>query len=290
MAATTGIIIKGIGGFYYVKTADGVLECRAKGIFRRQGVTPAAGDRVEVEGADGGYVVSAIAARKNCFQRPLAANVDRLFLVVSATDPRPNLFVIDQFTALALLRGVRPALLLTKTDIDGAAALRAIYVHAGFAVYDANRADEAAAVRALAAQPGLSVFTGNSGVGKSTFLNALLPGLSLETGETSKKLGRGRHTTRAVELYACGDGWVADTPGFSALDFERDERIPREALAGLFPEFAPYLGGCRFTGCSHTVEKGCAVLAALAAGDIEPTRHESYAALYKQACERNAWE
>ncbi|MEA4911330.1 MAG: ribosome small subunit-dependent GTPase A [Oscillospiraceae bacterium] len=290
MTEQNGIIIKGIGGFYYVKTAEGILECRAKGIFRKRGITPAAGDCVRVEGADGGYVVGEIEPRTNSFQRPLVANVDRLFLVVSSVDPKPNLFVLDKFTALSVLHGVRPILLLTKTDIERAEALRSIYTHAGFEVYDVHDAAQAAAVRALAAQPGLSVFTGNSGVGKSTFLNALLPALSLETGETSKKLGRGRHTTRAVELYACGAGYVADTPGFSALDFERGERIPKETLETLFPEFGPYLGKCRFSGCSHTVEKGCAVLSARAAGDIEPTRFESYCALYAQASEQKDWD
>ncbi len=290
MKTTKGIIIKGIGGFYYVKTADGILECRAKGIFRKQGVTPAAGDNVTVEGDGGDYVVSEIAPRSNCFIRPLISNVARLFLVVSATDPRPNLFVIDQFTALAERRGVRPALLLTKSDMADASELRAVYERAGFRVYDTHRETEAAAVGALARQAGISVFTGNSGVGKSTFLNELLPALGLETGQTSKKLGRGKHTTRAVELYAFGEGYVADTPGFSAIDFERGERIPKQALAALFPDFAPFIDNCRFTGCTHTVEKGCAVLEALRGGEIMPTRHDSYVALYKQAAEHGDWE
>ena len=131
---------------------------------------------------------------------------------------------------------------------------------------------------------------GQRGVGKTTLLNEIIPNVCLETGETSKKLGRGRHTTRAVELYEYGDGYIADTPGFSAIDFEGDQRIKKEELALLFPEFSPYVDECFFTGCSHTVEKGCAVLCAVAEGKIEKSRHESYCALYKVASEQNDWE
>ncbi len=283
-----GIILKGIGGFYYVKTADGILECRAKGIFRKRGITPLAGDRVVVEGETGGYAVSEIDARRNVFQRPPIANVDRLFLVVSACDPRPNLRVVDALTAISCKNGVVPVIIATKTDLEPANEFMRIYRAVGFDVIDL-RADEAvgfAAVRA-AARGGLSVFIGNSGVGKSTLLNELCPELTLQTGETSKKLGRGRHTTRAVELYPFEGGWIADTPGFSAIDFERNQLCKKEGLAACFPdiEAAAKKESCYFTGCSHTVEKGCAVLAAVRRGEIEPTRHESYTAMYKQAKE-----
>ena len=281
-----GILLKGIGGFYYVKTADGLLECKAKGIFRKRGVTPLAGDRVGVEGEEGGFVVSQIEPRKNSFTRPPIANVDRLFLVVSSRDPRPNLAVADELIAISLVHGVKPVVVLTKTDLESADGFARIYRRAGFAVIDL-RADEAAGYAEICreAEGCLSVFIGNSGVGKSTLLNGLCPALGLETGETSRKLGRGRHTTRAVELYPFAGGWLADTPGFSALDFERAAPLtPADVVKG-FPEFAPYLDGCYFAGCSHTVEKGCAVLAALRAGEIEPTRHENYCALARRARE-----
>ncbi len=284
---TGGIILKGIGGFYYVQTPQGVLECRAKGIFRKRGVTPLAGDRVRVDGEEGGYAVSEIEPRANAFTRPPVANVGRLFLVVSACDPRPNLRVIDELCAIGCKNGVQPVLVLTKTDLAPADSVVEIYRAAGFSLIDL-RADLPAGLEKIraAASSVVSVFFGNSGVGKSTLLNLLCPGLGLETAQTSKKLGRGRHTTRAVELYPFEGGWIADTPGFSAVDFERAQNLGSEELAGCFPEFAPFVGGCYFSGCSHTVEKGCAVLAALARGEIQPSRHESYAAMYRQARER----
>ena len=279
-----GIIIKGIGGFYYVKTADGVLECKAKGIFRKRGITPLAGDNVTVDGEGEDLVISEIAERKNAFARPPVANVDNLFLIVSATDPRPNILVIDKLTAIAQKHGIMPIIVLTKTDVEPARDFAAIYASAGFDVIDLRRNTR----RGLKAvkkrcKDALSVFVGNSGVGKTTLLNDLCPNLELATAETSKKLGRGKHTTRAVELYDYKGGFLADTPGFSDVDFERDSSIEKEELAGLFPDFAPYTDKCYFTGCSHVVEKGCAVLEALAEGRIQKSRHESYAALYKDS-------
>ncbi len=287
MAGIQGTVVKGVGGFYYVKTADTVLECRARGIFRKQKITPLAGDRVTVEGEEGGYVLSEIAPRTNAFQRPPVANVDRLFLVVSACDPRPNLRVVDELSAIACKNGVVPVIVLTKTDLVQADEFLKIYRHAGFETIDL-RADEKNGfnrIRELG-QGKLSVFIGNSGVGKSTLLNMLCPALKLETGETSKKLGRGRHTTRAVELYPFEGGWIADTPGFSAIDLEHTVAIKKEELADCFPEFDPYKQKCYFAGCSHTVEKGCAVLKALDEQLIEPSRHESYVQMYRQAKER----
>lgn len=291
MNSIKGILLKGIGGFYYVKTADGILECRAKGIFRKRGVSPKAGDSVLVEG-DGesdGYIISEIAARKNSFSRPSVANVDHLFLVSSTVDPKPNILVLDKLIALSVRQGIKPEILLTKTDLEDGKELRDIYERSGFSVFDLKKKSEKQKLLKLI-QSGVSVFVGNSGVGKTTLLNEIIPNVCLETGETSKKLGRGRHTTRAVELYEYGDGYIADTPGFSAIDFEGDQRIKKEELALLFPEFSPYVDECFFTGCSHTVEKGCAVLCSVAEGKIEKSRHESYCALYKVASEQNDWE
>ncbi|MBQ9958921.1 MAG: ribosome small subunit-dependent GTPase A, partial [Oscillospiraceae bacterium] len=279
-----GIILKGIGGFYYVHTEEGVLECKAKGLFRKQGITPLAGDRVQTQQSGGGLVISEIEARKNHFNRPPIANVDNFFLVVSAVEPLPNILVIDRLTLLCEKRGIRPTILLSKTDLAPAPQIHEIYSAAGYEVIEIM-ADEAAAVQRVKelCKDKLSVFSGNTGVGKSTFLNKLYPELELATNAISKKLGRGKHTTRAVELYAFEGGWLADTPGFSALDFERLERTDKKELAPLFPEFRPHTENCYFTGCSHTVEKGCAVLQALADGHIHPSRHESYCYLYKEA-------
>lgn len=289
MITEKGIILKGIGGFYYVKTADGIYECRAKGIFRKRKITPLAGDFVALEHDAEGSTVSEIYPRKNSFLRPPVANVDNLFLVVSTTDPAPNIYVIDKLIALSEKQGVKPSLVLTKTDVEGGAAVRVVYENAGFLVFETGKEEERAALLNKM-KNSLSVVVGNSGVGKSTLINGLIPALELETGETSKKLGRGKHTTRAVELYEFESGYIADTPGFSAVDFEGDGFIKKEELADLFSDFSEYTGGCYFSGCSHTVEKGCAVLEALREGKIEKTRHESYCALYKEIAARNEWK
>lgn len=279
-----GIITKGIGGFYYVKTADGVLECRAKGIFRKRGITPLAGDNVVVEGEGEDHIIAEILERKNAFSRPPIANIDCLFLVVSSVEPKPNILVIDKLTAISQKNGVKPVIILTKTDLELAHFFYKTYSAAGFTVVDLckNLRIGLNTIKKLCTEQ-LSVFVGNSGVGKSTLLNEICPGLGLETAATSKKLGRGKHTTRAVELYDFEGGYIADTPGFSDVEFERDSSIEKEDIAGCFLDFAPYRDSCRYTGCSHTVENGCAVLEAVRGGKIQPSRHKSYVALYNTA-------
>ncbi len=265
------------------------MECRAKGVFRKRGITPLAGDIVAVERDDESATVSEIYPRRNYFSRPPVANVDNLFLVVSTVDPSPNLFVIDKLIALSEKQGIKPKLLLTKNDIESGEDFCGIYTNAGF---ETLVKDNPADMRrmSLLMSKGISVVVGNSGVGKSTLLNDILPNLCLETGETSKKLGRGRHTTRAVELYSFGEGYVADTPGFSAVDFEGGGSVKKEELSALFSDISRYADGCYFTGCSHTVEKGCEVLRALGEGKIEKTRHDSYKTLYKELNEKNEWK
>ncbi len=279
-----GILIKGIGGFYYVKTADSVLECKAKGIFRKRGITPLAGDHVTVIGEEGGYVISEIEERKNFFQRPPIANVDQFFYVVSSVDPRPNYMVADRLILLCEKRSIAPVIVVTKTDIAPEQNFISLYRSVGYTVIEVMNDEEAALdqIRRLLRDK-LSVFSGNSGVGKSTLLNKLHPDLDLTTNEISRKLGRGKHTTRAVELYEIAGGIVADTPGFSALDFEKMERTPKEEIAQYFVEFKPYLDRCYFTGCSHRTEKGCAVLQAKSEGLISAQRHEDYCYLYDEA-------
>lgn len=283
----TPYIVKGIGGFYYVKTADGIVECRAKGIFRRRGVTPVAGDRVRLEHEAGTAVIAEILPRKNVFVRPPVANVDQFFIVASTVQPVPSTLVIDKLSAIAVDRGAQPVLVVTKGDLYGADTLAQCYSTAGFPVLCVNAAtgEGLAPLRDMLAGK-LSVFSGNSGVGKSTLLGALMPGCELETAEISQKLGRGRHTTREVVLYEAHGGLVADTPGFASLDMARAAAIPKENLELAFPDIARLFGQCRFTGCSHLSEVGCAVREAVHRGEIARTRYESYAALYEQAKEQ----
>ena len=283
----TPYIVKGIGGFYYVKTADGIVECRAKGIFRRRGVTPVAGDRVRLEHETGTAVIAEILPRKNVFVRPPVANVDQFFIVASTVQPVPSTLVIDKLSAIAVDRGAQPVLVITKGDLYGADTLAQCYSTAGFPVLCVNAAtgEGLAPLRDMLAGK-LSVFSGNSGVGKSTLLGALMPGCELETAEISQKLGRGRHTTREVVLYEAHGGLVAETPGFASLDMARAAAIPKENLELAFPDIARLFGQCRFTGCSHLSEVGCAVREAVHRGEIARTRYESYAALYEQAKEQ----
>jgi ribosome biogenesis GTPase len=287
-----GIILKGIGGFYYVKTADGVLECYVKGLFRRQGLTPLPGDRARVEGTkEGYYVVRDIEERKNFFLRPPVANVDNIFLVISSLLPKPNYAVIDKQLVLCEMRNLHPILILSKSDIERDMECKKIYTAAGYEVIDYREDVEESLQNIRDRLPNkISVFTGNSGVGKSTLINLLCPGLELETAESSKKLGRGKHTTRTVELFPFEAGYIVDTPGFSDIDMVGDSTLQQGDLADYFPEFIPYTGDCYFTGCSHTSEKGCAVLEALRCGTISETRHESYTALYRELASKKQWK
>ncbi len=284
-------IVKGIGGFYYVRTGAELVECKAKGIFRKKRIVPVAGDVVRLEREGACAVIAEIEPRKNVFVRPPVANVDQLFIVVSTVQPVPSTLVIDKLSAIAVEKGAEPVILITKIDLSDPAEIAACYAHSGIAVVPVNAAtgEGLDAVRARLSGK-LSVFCGNSGVGKSTLLGALLPEHTLETGEISQKLGRGRHTTREVVLYESCGGLVADTPGFASLEMERVGFIAKENLQFAFPEIERCFGKCKFTGCSHTVEKGCAVRQALENGDIDRTRYESYVTLYNEAKAVKEWE
>ncbi len=280
----TGLIIKATGGFYYVQTSQGSFACRARGLFRKSGVTPYVGDHATLEPTEpgNGYII-ALSPRKNSLLRPPVANLDRLGIVASCCQPAANPLVLDKLLVLAERQGIEPLLIITKSDLGSTAELEEIYRPAGFAVHCvSSHTGRGIAELARLLGQGITVLTGNSGAGKSSLLNALQPGLALETADISKKLGRGRHTTRHVELFPFGEGFIADTPGFSSLELERFEQLPAEELAACFPEFAPHLAHCRFPGCAHIKEKDCAVLAALEAGEIHPSRHRSYTLLYQQ--------
>lgn len=290
----TGQIVKALSGFYYVDigAAGGPIPCRGRGKLRHQKVTPLVGDRVEVTVTqDGTGTVDAVLPRKNQFSRPAVANIEQLVIVCSGAVPVTDPFLIDRMAAMAEWKGCAPLIVFNKCDLERADALTSVYRAAGFPTLQVS-AETGEGVDALAAAVAgkVSAFTGNSGVGKSSILNAIQPGFALQVGEVSEKLGRGRHTTRHVELFPVAGGLVADTPGFSAFDVEQMEAIPKEELAGAFREFAPFLGGCRFQGCAHVKERGCAVLEAVHAGKIAPSRHESYVRLYEQAKEIPEWE
>lgn len=289
-----GTILKALSGFYYVDGGDGELvACRGRGKFRHQKLTPLVGDRVRftrLEGDSG--VLDEILPRKNQFQRPAVANIDQLVVIASGAIPVTDPFLIDRVLSIAEGRNCEPVICINKCDLDAAEELYRTYLGAGFTTLRVS-AETGEGIDALAAAIAgkVSAFTGNSGVGKSSILNALEPGFHIQVGAVSDKLGRGRHTTRHVELFRLSAGAiVADTPGFSSFDAEEMELRRPEELQYTFREFAPYLDQCRFTGCSHVKEKGCAVLAAVKDGKIASSRHASYVRLYQQAKEVPEWE
>ena len=283
----SGRILQCIGGIYTVATDSGTVSCKARGVFRKRGMTPYAGDFVTVEQG----VMTEILPRKNSIIRPPLANLDQLLFVTSTYKPVPNLLLLDQFMAVAIYKQIQPVLVLTKLDLQDGAALQKLYTNAGIPVYPVcyDQPDTLEAVRACL-RGKVSALTGNSGAGKSTLLNALYPDLQLKVGEISEKLGRGLHTTRQASLYPLDGGYIADTPGFSTFEQEQYARIPKEELADCFPEFAPYRGSCRFQDCAHVCEKGCGVLAAVQDGSIAESRHASYVAMYEIAKKRKDWE
>lgn len=288
-----GLVIKCVGGFYTVNTAQEPVICRARGRFRKEGVSPCAGDRVRVQReADGSWALSEVLPRKNHLVRPPVANLDRLFVVASLRGPAVNLALVDKTLAVAEINHIEPVVVFTKTDLDDPGPLLEIYRLAGIKCCKvcAQRGEGIEQVRELSAGR-VSAFLGNSGVGKSTLLNALFPGLGLETGEISRKLGRGRHTTRHVELYLLpGGGYAADTPGFSTFDLERYRLTDKEQLVRGFREIERFSKDCRFTSCSHTCEKGCAVLKAANEGKIAGSRIENYGAMYQEIKGVKKWE
>ena len=289
----SGKIIKGIGGFYYVEAAEAVYECKLRGNFRSMNITPVVGDNVEFsinENAD--CRIEKVFERKNLLVRPPLANIDRLFIVSSLREPSVNVFIIDKMAAIAEKKGIEPIIVFTKTDLDGDyGKYTDIYTKAGFKTVHCSNSDRGSAEEIKNLIRGkVCAFTGNTGVGKSSLLNVIDKSLSLKTGETSKKLGRGRHTTRHCELFRVAGGYVADTPGFSSLDIEKTEIIRKEELFDCFREFEPYFGKCRFSSCSHINEKGCAIIEAVKKGDISESRHSSYIRLYNEVKDIKEWE
>ncbi len=288
----SGRILRSISGFYDVMTDMGRITCRARGHLRKGADTPLTGDFVEISVEGGKGMVEKILPRRNRFVRPAVANVDGLVVFAANVNPVTEPFLIDRVAAIAGDQDVPVYICVNKCDLDPAVDLVRIYKNAGFPVLctSAETGEGMDELRALLSGK-LMAFTGNTGVGKSSVLNALCPELNLPTGAVSEKLGRGRHTTRHVELYCIGENtYVADTPGFASFDTEQMDVILKENLQYAFPDFGPYIGKCQFHDCSHRKEPGCAVLQALADGEIEKTRHESYLRLYEKSSQIKTWE
>lgn len=319
-----GILIKGVGGLYEVRQAGGESEiflCRARGIFRLEGISPLAGDDVMISPANGieeeglnkeerdaGWVITDILPRKNDMIRPPMANLSHLFVVVPCASPKPDLLMADKLTCIAVHKNITPVLVINKMDMDPEMNERIcrMYSLAGFPVF-ALSAATGDGVEALedylmteakkaeeAGSPMRAAFAGVSGAGKSTLMTRLYPDLQLKTNTVSAKIERGRHTTRHVELYPVKAGeymyFLADTPGFSMLDFTRFNFLTAEELPDSFPEFADCIGNCRYTKCTHTREEGCTVLKKVQDGKMEEGRHKNYIAIREEILKKPEWK
>lgn len=290
---TDGIIIKALSGFYYVNTENGIVECKARGRFRMDGTSPLVGDRVKCSvDASGKGRIDHVEERRNWFIRPAVANIDALVFIAANTNPVTDPFLVDRVSVIAADANCELIVCVNKTDIDPGNELAEIFRLAGFCVV-CTSSETGDGIEDLrdAIRGKVCAFTGNSGVGKSSILNVLLPGINIKTGEVSDKLGRGKHTTRHVELYDLGENtYVADTPGFASFDLEMMNIIPKEELQYDFIDFEPYIGSCRFNNCAHLKEPGCAVTEAVKAGKISKSRYRSYQRLYELSAQHKSWE
>lgn len=304
METKRGKIIKGLGGLYEISTEDGRVECRAKGAFRHEKNAPTVGDNVAV-GFDErqNAVIAAIEARKNILIRPPLANLDTLFCVIPTKDPEPDLFTLDKLIAIAESLSIEPIVVITKSDLGEARAEELARLYHGFFRVFITTLQDKESVKGLLdyltseAKDSTSAFAGASGAGKSTLMNLLFPTLSISTGTVSRKTARGRHTTRHVELFPLSDllggscgGYIADTPGFSMLDFERFDFFDKDELPYTFREFSEHIGKCRYTRCTHLCEEGCAIVEAVKEGTIPQSRHDSYVTLYNILKNKNPWD
>lgn len=288
-----GVISKALSGFYYVSYEGGLLECKARGRFRLDGTSPLVGDRVQCSLVQHGKGrIDKVEPRRNWFIRPAVANIDAMVFVAANTNPVTDPFLVDRVSVIAADADCQLILCINKADIDPGDQLYSTFTAAGFPVVRTSAETGQGMEELRAAIDGkICAFTGNSGVGKSSILNKLLPGAAIPTGEVSEKLGRGKHTTRHVELYSLGGGtYVADTPGFASFDVEMMNPIPKEQLQYDFIDFEPYLGRCRFNDCAHLKEPGCAVTQALDQGKLMPSRYRSYVRLYELSAQHKSWE
>lgn len=286
-----GIILKGIGGFYYVNTPNGIYECKARGLFRKEKIIPAVGDKCIIDTADDlKGSIEVIKPRKNLFVRPPIANADNMFIVFAHTQPSPVPEIIDKLTVIAAIKNVKVYIIENKTDLsNGGPMLSDIYERAGFKVFKVSAATGSGVDELLACMENkISVLTGCSGVGKSSLLNSIFPEFELKTGSVSEKISRGRHTTREVELIALKKGgYIADSPGFSSLEVTG---IDCGELEEYFPEFKEYIQECRYRGCSHINEPECGVKNALNEEKISESRYKSYTDIYEKLKEIKKWQ
>jgi len=286
-----GRIIKVLGDAYFIVSGEQVFEGRAAGKFRIMDSAPRVGDLVTFLTEDKFAYITEILPRKNTIVRPTLANIDQMLIIVSAAPPCTDVRLIDKLCVLAASKGILPVICVNKTDIDRGDSYRAIYEKTPFKVIALSAVSGEGRDELLALLPDkLSMLVGNSGVGKSSILNMLLGEALMEIGEISKKIGRGRHTTRHIELLPFFGGLLADTPGFSSFDLFQMEIREHELLADCFPEFAPFLGQCRFNDCTHRQEPDCAILNAVKDGIISSSRQESYALFYDIVSKVNPWE
>ncbi len=288
-----GLIIKTSGSLYTVYDRGNRLQCRPRGRLRHEGVIPLAGDwvRYSLSGENQGELEE-ILPRRNSLVRPPVANVGTLMIVASAAPPVSSPMLIDCMTALAAYKGIRPVIVVNKTDCVPGDELIDLYRSLGYptVAVSATTGEGLEELRILLGTE-LCVLSGNSGVGKSSLVNALFPGVSVRTGELSQRIGRGRQTTRHVELQPTQQGgWLADTPGYSSFDALEMEMTDKDRICHCFPEFEPYLGNCRYTDCSHVKDEGCAVLEALRTGTIVQSRHDSFVMLWERVKALKAWE
>lgn len=283
------LVIKSIGGLYTIESPDGLIsECKARGIFRKMNISPVTGDRVRIEND----VITEINPRKNVIIRPPLANLDQMLFIISTCKPLPNFLILDKFIAICEYKNIEPVIIITKIDLCDYTQITDIYKNTGIKILIADYSDENSidSIRKILTGK-ISALTGNSGAGKSTLLNAIDKNLNIKTGEISEKLGRGKHTTRHVELYKLTNGgYIADTPGFSTFETDKYDIIKKEELADCFTEFSKYTDKCRFKDCSHTCEKGCEVIEAAKRGEISESRHNSYCTMYEEAKRFKEWE
>ncbi len=299
----TGKIIKSTGGLYTVERQDGscedgaVYECRAKGAFKKQKLTPLTGDYVSFIPQDdlSGFITD-IKQRKNSLIRPAVANVDLLVIVIAVRSPDPDLFILDKLTAIAEFNEIETLLVINKSDLEKTEKLAAIYRNSGIdtvCLSAANAKEYRKEIEYIKerASGKTTFFSGASGVGKTSLINELYDHLSLETGEISRKIERGKHTTRLTELFKVGkDTYIGDTPGFGMVDVVGFNLLTFEGLLGSFPDIAKYACDCKYTDCTHVCEDGCNVMAAIERWEIEKSRHESFVKLYNELKDIKPWD
>lgn len=282
---STGRIIKGIGGFYYVDIGKDIITCRARGKLRKLGETPYVGDIVDIDiqNDSTGYVLN-IHERKNVLIRPPISNIDTIVIVASKAPPVTDSYFIDKISVMAVFKNIEVCIVINKCDKDNGDELYDVYKNSGIKIFrvSAKNGDGIDGFKEYLTGK-LTAFTGNSGVGKSTLINSIMPQAGLETGEINAKIGRGRHTTRQVEILKLSDGtWIADTPGFSVFDIAAKDEITTDTLQDFFPEFKEYKDSCQFVGCSHVKDYGCAVVDAVNCGKIQRSRYESYKRMFEE--------